>query len=50
MKTTIFLIIIAVSLAIPGIVKAQGGYTAFQYVMSFGAGDLGDYISKASFR
>lgn len=38
------------SLAIPGIMKAQGGYTAFQYVMSFGAGDLGDYINKASFR
>lgn len=49
MKKTIFFILV-IGLAIPGLVKAQSGYTSFQYVMGFGVGDLGDYISKASFR
>jgi opacity protein-like surface antigen len=49
MKKTIFFVLL-IGLAIPGIVKAQRGYTSFQYVIGFGVGDLGDYISKASFR
>ena len=49
MKKVIY-ISIMLCLLIPGIVKAQGGYTAIQYVIGFGAGDLGDYISKPSFR
>ena len=49
MKKTIFFILV-IGLAIPGFVKAQSGYTSFQYVMGFGVGDLGDFISKASFR
>ncbi len=49
MKKAIFFILIA-GLAIPGLVKAQSGYTSFQYQIGFGMGDLGDYISKTSFR
>lgn len=49
MKKTIFFILF-IGLAIPGIVSAQRGYTSFQYVIGFGVGDLGDYISKSSFR
>lgn len=49
MKKTIFFILL-IGLAIPGIVKAQSGYTSFQYQMGFAMGDLGDYIGKASFR
>jgi len=37
-------------LAFPGILKAQGGYTSITYLMGFGMGDLGDYVSKSSFR
>lgn len=49
MKKTI-LFILVIGLAIPGIVKAQSGYTSFQYQVGFSVGDLGDYIGKASFR
>ena len=49
MKKAIFFILVA-GLAIPGLVKAQSGYTSFQYQIGFGMGDLGDYISKTSFR
>jgi len=49
MKKTIFFILV-IGLAIPGYVKAQSGYTSFQYQIGFGMGDLGDYIGKASFR
>ena len=49
MKKAIFFILIA-GLAIPGLVKAQSGYTSFKYQIGFGMGDLGDYISKTSFR
>jgi len=37
-------------LALPGVLNAQGGYTSITYLMGFGTGDLGDYVSKASFR
>ena len=33
-----------------GKIKAQGDYVSLQYVMSFGSGDLSDYISNPSFR
>ncbi len=49
MKKTLFIILV-IGLSVPGIVKAQRGYTSFQYQIGFGIGDLGDYISKASFR
>jgi len=49
MKKTIFFILV-IGLAMPGIVKAQSGYTSVQYQIGFGIGDLGDYIEKASFR
>lgn len=49
MKKTLFFILI-IGLAIPGFVKAQSGYTSFQYQMGFAAGDLGDYIGSTSFR
>jgi outer membrane protein len=49
MKKTIFFILV-IGLAIPGLVKAQSGYTSFQYQMGFAAGDLGEYIGQASFR
>lgn len=49
MKKVIYISIV-LCLLIPGIIQAQGGYTAIQYVVSFGSGDLGDYISKTSFR
>jgi len=49
MKKTLFFILV-IGLAIPGIVKAQSGYTSFQYQIGFGMGDLGDYIGAASFR
>lgn len=49
MKKAIYIVTV-LSFLIPGLVKAQGGYTAIHYVMSFGSGDLGDYISKPSFR
>ena len=49
MKKTIFFVLL-IGLAIPGIVKAQRGYTSFQYQMGFAMGDLSDYIGKASFR
>jgi len=49
MKKTI-LFILVIGLAIPGIVKAQSGYTSIQYQIGFAAGDLGDYIGNASFR
>ena len=41
---------ILLSVAIPGMVSAQSSSTSIQYVMGFGAGDLGSYISKPSFR
>jgi len=47
-KALIFILVI--SLAVPGIVKAQSGYTSFQYQIGFATGDLGDYIGKTSFR
>jgi len=49
MKKTIFFILV-ICLAVPGIIKAQNGYTSIQYQMGFAMGDLGDYIGKASFR
>jgi len=49
MKKTLFFILV-IGLAIPGIVKAQSGYTSFQYQIGFGMGDLGEYIGAASFR
>lgn len=49
MKKTLFFILI-IALAVPGVVKAQSGYTSFQYQMGFSTGDLGDYIGAASFR
>lgn len=49
MKKTLFFILI-IALAVPGVVKAQSGYTSFQYQMGFSMGDLGDYIGAASFR
>jgi len=49
MKKT-FIYIILLSLAIPGMVRAQGGSTSIQYVIGFGTGDLGSYISSPSFR
>ena len=49
MKKVIYIITV-LSFIIPGLAGAQGGYTAIQYVMGFGSGDLGDYISKPSFR
>ena len=49
MKKTIFFILV-IGLAIPAFVKAQSGYTSFQYQIGFATGDLGDYISKVSFR
>lgn len=44
------LFIVLLSFAIPGMVQAQSGYTSIQYVIGFGTGDLGSFISKASFR
>ncbi len=49
MKKTIFFILL-IGLAMPGMLKAQNGYTSIQYQMGFGTGDLGDFIGKASFR
>ncbi len=49
MKKILFIILV-ISLVVPGVLRAQGGYTAIGYVMGFGTGDLGDYVSKASFR
>ena len=49
MKKTIFFILL-IGLAIPGVVKAQSGYTSFQYQIGFATGDLNEYISKVSFR
>ena len=49
MKRAIYFLLV-IGLAVPGIVKAQSGYTSFQYQIGFGMGDLGDYIEKASFR
>ena len=44
------LFIVLLSFAIPGMVQAQSGYASIQYVIGFGTGDLGSFISKASFR
>ena len=44
------LFIVLLSFAIPGMVQAQSGYVSIQYEIGFGTGDLGSYISKASFR
>jgi len=49
MKKAIYSIVF-LSLVLTGLVQAQSGYTAIQYVMSFGSGDIGEYISKPSFR
>lgn len=38
------------TILIPGMVLAQQSYTSIQYQIGFPMGDLGDYISKASFR
>ncbi len=37
-------------ISFPAMVRAQQSYTSIQYQIGFGAGDLGDFISKASFR
>lgn len=45
------ILILAISfIANIGLMKAQDGYTSFQYAIGFGTGDLGDYINKTSFR
>jgi len=49
MKKIIAIIIILVTANI-GFVSAQDSYTSVQYVVSFGTGDLGDYVDKTSFR
>ena len=47
-KTIIYLILLGIT--IPGMVRAQGSSVSIQYVIGFGAGDLGNYITKTSFR
>ena len=49
MKKIIAIFIILASMNI-GFVSAQDSYTSVQYVISFSTGDLGDYVSKTSFR
>lgn len=49
MKKIIAIFIILATTSI-GFVNAQDSYTSVQYVVSFGTGDLGDYVSKTSFR
>lgn len=41
---------VLLSVMLPGVVRAQGGYTSLSYLMGFGTGELGDYVSKGSFR
>lgn len=49
MKKLIFILVILIVFSISS-AKAQKGYTSFQYGISFGTGDLGDYVSAPSFR
>ncbi len=49
MKKVIFIIVIIVTFSI-STASAQKGYTSFQYGISFGTGDLGEYVSAPSFR
>ena len=49
MKKIAFILVFA-GLVVSGKLSAQGDYTSIQYVMSFGTGDIADYISNASFR
>ncbi len=49
MKKIIILIAI-VTWTTPLATFAQGSYMSFEYVMGFPSGDLGDFISKTSFR
>lgn len=49
MKKIIAIFIILVTTSF-GFVSAQNSYSSVQYVISFGTGDLGDYVSKTSFR
>lgn len=49
MKKTLVMIIVLGLTAI-SVSRAQGGHVSFQYAISFGTGDLGDYVSKTSFR
>ncbi len=41
---------LAIGLITIGALQAQGNVVAFSYSMGFGTGDLGDFISKPSFR
>jgi hypothetical protein len=45
-----FLYIILLSFLLPGMLRAQGGYSSIQYVMGFGTGDVSSFISQPSFR
>lgn len=49
MKKIIFILSIAFVVSLSN-VNAQKGYTSFQYGISFGTGDVGDYVSAPSFR
>ena len=46
----IILLIGIVTLIVPFTTLAQGSYISVEYVVGFPTGDLGDYISKTSFR
>ncbi|MBU2651828.1 MAG: OmpW family protein [Bacteroidetes bacterium] len=50
MKRIFAFIIFGSLFFVPGVFAQQGGHLSVQYDISFGMGDLGDYISKASFR
>jgi hypothetical protein len=50
MKRIIALIICCLLVSFTSVYSQQGNYMSVQYDMSFGMGDLGDYISAPSFR
>jgi outer membrane protein len=50
MKKIIALVIFCSLLSVTSVFSQQGGHVSIQYDMSFGTGDLGDYISDGSFR
>ena len=50
MKRYIAIAIFCCLIGISPVFSQQGGHVSVQYDMSFGTGDLGDFISKGSFR
>ena len=49
MKKLIYLLLVMLIANVYSL-NAQHSYTSLQYSIGFGTGDLGDYISKTSFR